>query len=98
MIVDFQRLPRPHRVDWDLRPALQAREKRPAVATRTLPASSYSSRFAFQHITNSDGTSNSICRKCHRIVATSHNEYSLEQVESTHICIQPTLQLVRLSH
>jgi hypothetical protein len=68
------------------------------VATHALPASPYSTRFAFQHITNQDGTSNSICRKCHRIVATSHNEYSLEQVESIHICVQPKLQLVRLAH
>jgi hypothetical protein len=81
-----------------LRPAVQAREKRPAVATRTLPASPYTTRFAFQHITNSDGTSNSICRKCHRIVATSHNENSLEQVEITHTCDQTQLQLVRPAH
>ena len=98
MIVDFQRLPHPHRVDWNLRPADQAREKRPAVATHTLPASSYSTRFAFEHITNSDGTSNSICRKCHRIIARSHNEDSLEQVEKTHICVPPKLQLMRLTH
>ena len=64
------------------------------MAIRTLPASPYTSRFAFQHITNSDGTSNSICRKCHRIVATSHNENSLEQAEKTHTCDQTPLHLV----
>jgi hypothetical protein len=68
------------------------------VATRTLPASPYSTRFAFEHITNADGTSNSICRKCHRIVATSHNENSLEQVEITHTCDQTQLQLVPPAH
>ena len=68
------------------------------MATHTLPGSSYNTRFAFQHITNSDGTSNSICRNCHHIVATSHNEFSLEQVESTHICVEHQPQLLRLVH
>jgi hypothetical protein len=45
-------------------------------------------RFAFQHIANYDGTSDSICLRCHSAIASSHNEYSLEQAENTHICTQ----------
>jgi hypothetical protein len=56
------------------------------MATQTLPAFRFTTRFAFQHIANYDGTSNSICLRCHRAIASSHNEYSLELAESTHMC------------
>ncbi|MGB9418800.1 MAG: hypothetical protein WCB58_20985, partial [Acidobacteriaceae bacterium] len=42
----------------------------------------------FQHFTKPDGTSDSICLRCHAVVASSHNEYSLEEAERTHICAQ----------
>jgi hypothetical protein len=61
------------------------------VAAQTLPAFRYTTRFAFQHIANYDGTSDSICLKCHRAIASSHNEASLERAESTHICTQADL-------
>jgi hypothetical protein len=62
------------------------------MATETLPAFRFATRFAFRHIANHDGTSDSICRRCHRTVASSHNEYSLELAESTHMC--PSLHLL----
>jgi hypothetical protein len=65
------------------------------MATPALPAFRYTTRFAFQHIANCDGTSDSICLKCHRAIAASHNEDSLERAESTHTCTQVDL-LARL--
>ena len=61
------------------------------MATQSLPAFRYTTRFAFQHIVNYDGTSDSICLKCHRAIATSHNEDSLERAEGTHTCSQVDL-------
>jgi hypothetical protein len=61
------------------------------VATQSLPAFRHTTRFAFQHIANYDGTSDSVCLKCHRAIASSHNEASLEKVESTHTCTQADL-------
>jgi hypothetical protein len=61
------------------------------MATQPLPAFRYTTRFAFQHIANYDGTSDSICLRCHSAIASSHNEYSLEQAESTHRCTQVDL-------
>jgi hypothetical protein len=58
------------------------------VATQTFPVFRYTTRFAFQHIANNDGTSDSICLRCHSAIASSHNEYSLEEAERTHICAQ----------
>ena len=58
------------------------------MATQTLPAFRFTTRFAFQHIANYDGTSDSICLRCHSAIASSHNEYSLELAESTHTCTQ----------
>jgi hypothetical protein len=66
------------------------------VATQSLPAFRYTTRFAFQHITNYDGTSDSICLKCHRAIASSHNEDALERAERTHTCTQADL-LARIS-
>jgi hypothetical protein len=63
------------------------------LATQILPVFPYT-RFAFQHVANYDGTSNSICRRCHHVIATSHNEYSLEQSEHIHICRVPSPQQV----
>jgi hypothetical protein len=56
------------------------------LATPNPDASGDTTRFAFQHLTKQDGTSDSICLRCHAVVATSHNEYSLEQAERTHVC------------
>ena len=58
------------------------------MATQTLPAFRYSTKFAFQHITNYDGTSDSICLRCHSAIASSHDEHSLEEAESTHMCAE----------
>jgi hypothetical protein len=58
------------------------------MATQTLPAFRFTTRFAFQHVTNYDGTSDSICLRCHSAIASSHNEYSLEQAENIHVCTQ----------
>ena len=58
------------------------------VATQFLPSFRYTTRLAFQHITNCDGTSDSICLRCHSPIASSHDEYSLEEAERTHICAQ----------
>jgi hypothetical protein len=62
------------------------------MATETLPGFRFTTRFPFQHIANQDGTSHSMCLRCHRTVASSHNEYSLELAESTHKC--PSLHLL----
>jgi hypothetical protein len=51
----------------------------------------FTSRFDFEHIRNWDGTTRSICRRCHAVVATSHYEFPLELAESTHICPQHLL-------
>jgi hypothetical protein len=51
----------------------------------------FTSRFAFEHVSNLDGTSRSVCRRCHSVVAISHYEFPLEMAESTHICRQPLL-------
>ncbi len=48
----------------------------------------FTNRFAFEHISNPDGTSRSICRRCRSLVATSHYEFPLEMAESTHLCGQ----------
>lgn len=56
------------------------------MATPIPPASGDNARFAFEHVTKPDGTSDSICLRCHAIVASSHNEASLEQAERGHIC------------
>jgi hypothetical protein len=61
------------------------------MATLPIPAFRYTTRFAFQHIANTDGTSDSICLRCHSAIASSHNEYLLEQAESTHMCAQTDL-------
>jgi hypothetical protein len=61
------------------------------MATQSLPAFRFTTRFAFQHVPNCDGTSDSICLRCHSAIASSHNEYSLEQAESTHTCTQVDL-------
>jgi hypothetical protein len=61
------------------------------MATQALPSFRYTTRFPFQHVANYDGTSDSICLRCHRPIASSHNEYSLEQAEKTHICTQADL-------
>jgi hypothetical protein len=58
------------------------------LATQILPAFRHTTRFAFQHVANYDGTSDSICLRCHRAIASSHNEYSLEQAETIHTCSQ----------
>jgi hypothetical protein len=57
------------------------------LASYTLPFG-FTTRFAFQHVSNLDGTSRSICRRCHSVVATSHYEFPLEMAETTHICRQ----------
>jgi hypothetical protein len=61
------------------------------VAIQFLPAFRYTTRFAFQHIANYDGTSDSICLKCHRAIASSYNEDSLERAEGTHTCSEVDL-------
>lgn len=48
----------------------------------------FTTRFAFEHVRNLDGTSRSVCRRCHSVVATSHYEFPLEMAESIHICRQ----------
>jgi hypothetical protein len=58
------------------------------MATRSLPSFRYTTRFAFQHLSKYDGTSDSICLRCHSTIASSHNEHSLEEAERTHICAQ----------
>ncbi|MDQ1453861.1 MAG: hypothetical protein QOK38_3727 [Acidobacteriaceae bacterium] len=61
------------------------------MATQSLPAFRFTTRFSFQHVPNGDGTSDSICLRCHSAIASSYNEYSLEQAESTHTCTQVDL-------
>jgi hypothetical protein len=61
------------------------------MATQALPSFRYTTRFAYQHVANFDGTSDSICLRCHSAIASSHNEHSLEQAESTHTCTQADL-------
>jgi hypothetical protein len=51
----------------------------------------FTTRFAFEHVSNYDGTSRSVCRRCHSTIATSHHEFQLEMAESTHFCRQPLL-------
>ncbi len=58
------------------------------MATQSFPSFRYTTRFAFQHVSNCDGTSDSICLRCHSTIASSHNEHSLEEAERTHICVQ----------
>jgi hypothetical protein len=58
------------------------------MAAQTLSAFRYSTKFAFQHIANYDGTSDSICLRCHSGIASSYDEYSLEEAESTHMCAE----------
>jgi hypothetical protein len=48
----------------------------------------FTTRFAFEHVSNLDGTSRSVCRRCRSVVATSHYEFPLEMAESLHICSQ----------
>jgi len=48
------------------------------MATQALPSFRYTTRFAYQHVANYDGTSDSICLRCHSTIASSHNEDSLE--------------------
>ena len=67
------------------------------MATQSLPSFRYTTRFAFQHVSNYDGTSDSICLRCHSAIASSHNEDSLEQAESTHMCTQVDLLARRSS-
>ena len=59
------------------------------MASYALPVQEFTTRFAFQHISNHDGTSRSVCLCCHSVVATSHYEYPLEKAESTHVCTHP---------
>jgi hypothetical protein len=56
------------------------------MATQALPSFRYTTRYAYQHVANYDGTSDSICLRCHSTIASSHNEFSLELAESTHMC------------
>ena len=51
----------------------------------------FTTRFAFEHVSNMDGTSRSVCRRCRSTVATSHYEFPLEMAESTHVFEQPLL-------
>lgn len=67
------------------------------MATQAVPSFRFTTRFAFQHVANYDGTSDSICLRCHRAIASSHNEYSLEQAEATHTCTQLDLFARNLS-
>jgi hypothetical protein len=64
------------------------------LASYALSTQEFNTRFAFQHISNHDGTSRSVCLRCRSVVATSHYEYPLEKAESTHIC-QPELDARR---
>ncbi len=59
----------------------------------------FTTRFAFEHISNLDGTTRSVCRRCRSVVATSHYEFPLEMAETTHICSQlllPAAESMRL--
>jgi hypothetical protein len=58
------------------------------VATQSFPSFRYTTRFAFQHVSNYDGTSDLICLRCHRAIASSQDEYSFEEAERTHICAE----------
>ena len=58
------------------------------MATQSFPSFRYTTRFAFQHVSNYDGTSDSICLRCHRALASSQDENSFEEAERTHICAQ----------
>ena len=58
------------------------------MATQSFPFFRYTARFAFQHVSNYDGTSDSICLRCHSAIASSRSEHSLEEAERTHICAQ----------
>jgi hypothetical protein len=42
----------------------------------------------FAHRQNADGTIDSICYRCFRTVATTHDEASLYPSEVTHICAE----------
>jgi hypothetical protein len=57
------------------------------LASHTAPFG-FTTRFAFEHVSNLDGTSRSVCRRCRSVVATSHYEFPLEMAESIHICQQ----------
>jgi hypothetical protein len=59
------------------------------LASYALPTHEPTTLFAFQHISNYDGTSRSVCLRCRSVVAISHYEYPLERAESTHVCSQP---------
>ena len=59
----------------------------------------FTTRFAFEHISNLDGTTRSVCRRCRSVVATSHYEFPLEMAETIHICSQlllPAAESMRL--
>jgi hypothetical protein len=60
-----------------------------SLATPNTPASGNTPRPDFIHVAKNDGTSSSICLRCHAVVASSHNEYSLEQAERAHVCAHP---------
>lgn len=51
----------------------------------------FTTRFAFEHVSNFDGTNRSVCRRCRSTVAVSHYEFPLDIAESTHVCPQPLL-------
>jgi hypothetical protein len=57
----------------------------------TIAPFGFTTRFAFEHVSNYDGTARSICRRCGSVVAISHYEHPLEMAESTHICLQSQL-------
>ncbi len=61
------------------------------MATQALPSFRYTTLFAYQHVANYDGTSDSICLRCHSTIASSHNEESLERAERIHMCTQVDL-------
>jgi hypothetical protein len=67
------------------------------LASYTLPFG-FTTRFAFQHVSNANGTSRSICRRCNAVVATSHYEFPLELAEATHICSQLLLPVRASAH
>jgi hypothetical protein len=67
------------------------------LSSPTLPFG-FTTRFAFQHVSNTDGTSRSICRRCHAVVATSHYEFPLEMAEAEHICPQLLLPVRASAH
>ena len=58
------------------------------MVTQSLPSFRYTTRFAFQHVDNYDGTTDSICLRCHRTIASSQDEYSFEEAEENHICAE----------